>query len=38
MVTFDKVDGLLGRDTYRQRTEKAVEHVRTPQKAISFDA
>lgn len=36
-VTLDKVDTWLGRDNYRKRTEKAVEHVRAPQKAISFD-
>jgi len=40
-AAFSALDGLdkwLGRDTYRKRIEKAVEHVREPQKAIRFDA
>lgn len=40
-TAFRALDGLdkwLGRDTYRKRIEKAVEHVREPQKAIRFDA
>jgi hypothetical protein len=36
-VTLDKVDKWLGRETFRERTEKAVSHVRPAQKAITFE-
>ncbi len=35
--SLDRLDSLLGRDTYRKRIEKAVEDVRPPQRAIQFD-
>lgn len=35
--TLDKVDTWLGRDKYRARIEKTVEHVRPAQKAIRFE-
>jgi hypothetical protein len=36
--TLDKVEAALKKPTYRQRTEKALAHVRAPQRAIQFDA
>lgn len=38
ILALDKVDGLLKRGKFRTRVEKAVEHVRPAQKAITFDA
>jgi len=35
---LDRWDAWRKKDAYRKRVEKAVEHVRTPQKAITFDA
>ncbi len=34
---LDRLDKWLGKDTYRERIEKAVEEVREPQRAIQFD-
>lgn len=34
---LDKMDTWLGREKYRARVEKAVEHVRPAQKAIRFE-
>lgn len=36
-LALDKLDKLLGRGDFRSRTEKAIDHVRPPQKAITFD-
>lgn len=35
---LDKIDRLRGKESFRARTEKEMENVRTPQRAISFDA
>lgn len=34
---LDRIDTWLGRDKYRTRIEKSVEHVRPAQKAIRFE-
>ncbi len=36
-LALDKLDESLGRPRFRARSEKAIEHVRPPQKAITFE-
>lgn len=38
ILAAQKIEALTGKESFRASEEKRVEHVRPPQKAITFDA